>query len=166
MVTPIKEIGKDDVMRNMLLLIFLVISFMNCGGGYRTLKQYQSIVYYDDEINQFLIIEYNFSKNDTTWKSEYCKVPLKTSQILYVSIGDSISILKNHNILPDTTMKKIVENECYNVFRLYNNVDSSCSRYVSKPKSFNNFYHGPYTFVDLYLKNNIIKMIKFLLLAT
>ena len=151
------------IFKTIFLLIILILT--SC-GGYRILNSNHNLILYNRDTNYFFIIGEKSIISDSTWKSKFCDED--HTNLVFLTYGDSISVLSKHKIKLDSVFSKEIDGVSYTVFRknvcVFDGETCNCTYYTHKKEEY--IYYGPYKYIDFYTLSGIIKKIKFFFLAT
>ena len=150
-----------------LLLILGICSSLAAGcRSYLPLGPGETVVQHYHNPERFLLLVSGSAPRDTLWRSQYCVTDTVRSEILTVSVGDSIAFLRKLNILPDSQFVVQEGDTLYDVVRLnaaiqFDQPDRGCFYLVCPIESEpTRRVYQPTRCLDLYLSRGVICKIK------
>jgi len=134
--------------RKSLIILLLVIFLSGC-GGYGPLRRGECILIDYPEKN--LVLTFSIYFKLEKMPHELDGVGYKMDDLIHILVGDSVSVLDQISIEPEV-LEKEENDKTYKVYRYYR---SKKSVYASSLD-----VYSPVAYVDLYIKDSKIEIIK------
>ncbi len=125
-----------------------------------------TVVQHYQKPDRFLLIVHDRNFRDSLWHSQYCETDTMHTRIHQLSVGDSIVVLQEFTLSPDSEFVAQEQDTLYHIFRLNawlgeDQQDRECF-YVVVPiadKPNRRVYHTT-RYVDFYVLGGIISKVK------